>query len=202
MFLLPLLLAAPPAAETRLNVFDPAVVLATGGRTAACDALAFTPDGRTLLAVGDDKCVHSWEATATELRYAKPLFWNSFRERRGSLYALSVSADGTLAAAAGFGRLTSDVVVFDLRTGRIAHALSAPLNKDYAAAGSAVWAVAFDPRNPRVALGHEDGSVWLWDYPTRRTAKSCSPAATATCSRRPTLSRGSCSRSPPGRCSR
>ena len=164
LFIAAAVVAPVSGQDTRLNVFDPAVVLATGGRTSACDALHFTPDGSTLLAAGDDKCVHTWDVRPTELRYAKPAWWNSFRERRGAIYALAVSPDGRHAVAGGFGRLTSDVVVFDIPSREIKYALTAARESAYKTATAAVWAVAFDRDRSRVAVGHGDGSVWVWDY--------------------------------------
>ena len=160
------LLATTPAVaqDTRLRLFDPAVVMSTGGRMAACDALSFTPDGKSLLAVGDDKCVHTWEVGERSLRYSRPAWWNSFRERRGSMFALAVSADGKRIASGGFGRLTADFVVFDLDSRKIVHALSAGIQAEYRRAASTVWAATFDPDRPRVAIGQGDGSVWVWDY--------------------------------------
>jgi WD40 repeat protein/uncharacterized caspase-like protein len=160
-------LVAPAAGqETRLNIFDPAVVLRTGGRTAACDALHFTPAGETLLAVGDDKCVHTWDVRGDDLRYAAPAWGNSYRERRGAMYALAVLPDGQLALAAGLGRLVSDVTVFHLPSRSIRFALSAATHPGYAGAGGSVWAVALAPDRPRAAVGLDDGSVYLWDYET------------------------------------
>jgi WD40 repeat protein len=156
--------AAVLAQETRLNLFDPAVVLATGGRMAACDALLFTPGGEQLLAVGDDKCVHLWDVQGNSLRYTDPAWWNSFRERRGSIFALAISPDGERMVVGGFGRLTADVVIFRRRSRLIEAALSAAIQPGYAQASSTVWALAFHPTLPRVAVGQGDGSVWVWDY--------------------------------------
>lgn len=153
--------------DTRLNLFDPAVVISTGGRTAACDSLTFTPDGQQLLAVGDDKCIHIWDVVGNELNYTRPAWWNSFRERRGSMFALAVSPDGKKMASGGFGRLTSDFVIFDRESRKILHALSPAIQPAYIRATSTIWATAFDPKLPRVGIGQGDGSIWVWDYEDR-----------------------------------
>src|SRR5205823_1394598 len=51
---------AAPQVERR-DRFDPEIVLDTGGRTGACDALVYSKDGRFLLAAGDDKVVRVWK---------------------------------------------------------------------------------------------------------------------------------------------
>lgn len=162
LIVLGMTLPAANAQETRLNLFDPSVVLFTGGRGAACDALSFTPDGKQLLAVGDDKCVHVWNVRDRDLDYTEPAWWNSFRERRGSIFTLAITADSQKIVAGGFGRLTSEVVVFDLPSRKIIHALSPAIQPAYRAT-STVWSSAFDKAGNQVLVGHGDGSVWLWN---------------------------------------
>src|SRR5579884_1119300 len=82
-------LPAVPAAgqqADRRDRYDPEIVLNTGGRTGACDALRFSRYGRTLLAAGDDKVVRVWNVAADgKLSDADPavLRWGLWRERRG-----------------------------------------------------------------------------------------------------------------------
>ena len=180
------------AQETRLNLFDPAVVIATGGRTAACDALLFSPGGDQLLTVGDDKCVHIWDVAGNSLHYTDPAWWNSFRERRGSMFSLAISPDGERMVVGGFGRLTADVVIFHRRSRQIEAALSPAIQPGYARAASTVWASAFHPKLPRVAVGQGDGSVWVWDYKQ--------PAATAARQVAPPLASGNEEQVPEARC--
>src|SRR5437763_510688 len=47
--------------SSRREFFDAGLVLETGVRTGACDVLLFTPDGKNLLATGDDKVVRVWD---------------------------------------------------------------------------------------------------------------------------------------------
>lgn len=167
------------AQAARLRELDPAMAVRSFGRAGSCDVLAFTPDGGQLLGVGDDKVLHRWAVTDGRLRYLEPYLWNTFRETRGSIYALALSPTGDRAAVAGYGRLTSDVSVISLRgdaAGGILHGLSAATHPDYRA-GEAVWALAFDGDGRRVAVGHDDGSVWVWDLPTNAVRRVA--AATA-----------------------
>ena len=165
-------LAADPttAADTdvlRLDFSEPAIMIAPGGRTGACDQLRFDRNGDRLFAVGDDKVVHQWDVTADGLDYRPPLRWNVYRERRGAIYALAISPDERYVAIGGYGRKDADVVVIDRQTGRTVQALSAETHPGYGA-GGVVWSLAFDPSGTRLAVGLEDGSVWDW---TRTAAK-------------------------------
>src|SRR5437879_5397551 len=54
---------APPHADAqadRRRLRTPGLVLDLGARYGACDELLFTPDGKELLATGDDKVVRCW----------------------------------------------------------------------------------------------------------------------------------------------
>lgn len=157
------LLAAPAAAQSvvRLDFTEPQVVLSSGGRMGACDDLRFTRDGRQLLAVGDDMVVHTWGVAAGGLDARDPLRWNVFRERRGGIYALALSPDETHVAVGGYGRLDADVALIDRTSGKIAAALSAGNHPDYQVAAT-VWSLAYHPDADRVAVGLEDGSVFVW----------------------------------------
>lgn len=145
----------------RLDFSEPQIMLAPGGRTGACDQLRFDRSGTTLIAVGDDKVVHQWTVNAGELTYRPPLRWNVFRERRGAIYALAISPDERFLAIGGYGRKDADVVVFDRQTGQVVRALSAETHRGYGT-GGVVWNLAFDATGSRLAVGLEDGSLWVW----------------------------------------
>ncbi len=191
--LLGVLAGAPLGAQApvvRLARDEPEIASQVGGRTGACDALAFTPDGATLFAAGDDKVVHRWAVEPAGLRGQSPIRWNTFREQRGVIYALAISPahGGRRVAYAGYGKLTPDVVVAEL-TGRgfeVAYGLSpkSPKPTPYAAAGHAAWSLAFDPTGTRLLVGHGDGSVWEWDVagskPDQPAVRAVAPAVAPT----------------------
>lgn len=170
--------ALAAAQLTRLANDEPEVRARTGGRTGTCDVVRFSPDGNTLFAVGEDKVVHRWAVEPTRLTAAAPLDWNTFRERRGSIYALALSADGRTAAVGGLGKLDADVAVFDLRAGRLVGALSAGDPARGYPNPHTVWALAFRPDGRELAVGDDAGGVWVcplvWGRPTR--AKAVVPA--------------------------
>ncbi len=132
----------------------------TGARTAACDVLQFTPDGKHLLAAGDDKIVRIWElGPRRELQLVQSLRWPIMREQYGSIYAVALSSDERSVAMAGYGLRSGLVVVVDRKTGKTLHALPKLAVDDF----HVVWALAFSPDDRQLAIGMDDGSVWLWD---------------------------------------
>lgn len=148
----------------RLDFDEPQIMLATHGRTGACDSLQFSKDGRELFGVGDDKRVHRWSVLPERgLQYATPLHWNVFRERRGAIYAMALSPNEEQIAIAGLGRKEADVVVLDRRTGQVVASLSVESHPEtYVPANHNVWSLAFNASGSHIAIGHDDGSVWLW----------------------------------------
>jgi WD40 repeat protein len=136
------------------------LILDTGGRTATCDVLTFTADGRYLLATGDDKAVRVWECNADGL-YPKPvqtLRWSIWREQRGSIYALALDRTGRRVVIGGYGIPTGMVVVLDRTTGQVEEALPALHGNT-----QVIRAVAFSPSGRKVAFGTDFGTIWLWD---------------------------------------
>lgn len=163
------LISAQVVDYSRREMATPGLVVETGYRTGSCDFIRFTPDGKYVYAGGDDKVVRTWKFTGTALETiaddAPPnvprsiLRWPSLRERRGAIFASSLSPDGKLLAIGGWGLRNSQLAVLDRFSGQIRH--SVPYLK--AARGSTVWAMDFDSTGRRVALGLEDGSIWLWN---------------------------------------
>jgi WD40 repeat protein len=159
------------AQKDRRNRQDPELVLETGGRTGTCDVLTFSADGKSLLAVGDDKVVRIWNFANGQLEPAERpvLRWPTWREQRGALYALALSPDkdgrpeaGSRVAIGGYGvSNSSSVAVIDRATGKMLHTIipeAKPGQNFYA-----VMALGFAPSGDEVAFGTGDGSVFLWN---------------------------------------
>src|SRR5579885_883603 len=102
-------LAPPAAAQDQLDRRSrdqPEIVVEAGGRVGTCDALTFDRGGRFLFAAGDDKVVRAWPYAAarvwglsfarldTDPLKARTLRWRAWREQRGGIKAIAVSADG------------------------------------------------------------------------------------------------------------
>lgn len=160
-------LAQPAFKDIRLHTPSPELVVDTGARNAACDVVTFTPDGDYLLAVGDDKVVRVWPFSPKEGLQpdrVQSLRWSSFREQRGSIYALALNKTGDRVAITGFGRRNAAAAVLN-RGGRVLHGIDANLlpPQGTAKVPPSMWAIALSPSDRQVALGGEDGSVWVWD---------------------------------------
>jgi hypothetical protein len=156
-------LAQPAFKDIRLNDPPPELVVDTVARNAACDVLIFTPDGRHLLAAGDDKVVRVWPFSAgggIQADAVQSLRWSSFREQRGSIYALALNKSGDHVAITGFGRRDGAAAVLD-RSGEVLHGIDASLlpPQGTVKVPPSMWAIALSPSEEQVALGGEDGSV-------------------------------------------
>jgi WD40 repeat protein len=126
------------------------------GHTADVNAVAFTPDGRSVMTGGDDLAVKEWDA-------------GTGRERRtlgvlaAAVRCLAVSADGrTLAAGTGVlfrapedKPVTGEVKLWDLATGQ--EKAGPPGHAD------SVHSLAFTPDSQLLVSGGADGTVRLWD---------------------------------------
>jgi WD40 repeat protein len=108
-----------------------------------CEALAFSPDGRTLLIEEVGGFLSVWELAAGKFRVRIP---NLSVGR-----TLAVSANGRQLANA-----TSEIVrLWSLTTGKVERAL--------AAHSAMVSALAYSPDGTRLASGDRDGVILLWD---------------------------------------
>jgi WD40 repeat protein len=154
--------------QSRREYTTPGLVVATPGRTGACDVLAFTADGKYLLATGDDKVVRNWKVSARGLEPSNlpTLRWSIFREQRGNIYAMAFSPDDKqrYVAVAGTSIYSGDfgAAIIDRQTGQVKYGLK-PNHYDKTQVGS-VWSLAFSPAGAQLALGTDGGAVWLWDF--------------------------------------
>jgi WD40 repeat protein len=154
-------LHARQASDARLQSLQTELVLDTNGRVAACDSLLFSPDGKHLLATGDDKLVRSWQWTGSKLIREDPCRWSIFREQRGSIYSMALSPDGKRLAVGGFGLRDGSAAVFDRTTREVAHGTTRTLM--LGRQQGTIWGIAFSTRGDRIAYGTDDGHIWLWD---------------------------------------
>jgi WD40 repeat protein len=157
----------PLTAQERRGRDTPGLILETGARMGACDVLTFTPDGRYLLAAGDDKVVRIWKFTEKGLEPDRILRWGTWREQRGSIYTLALSPDRDSArvAIAGAGVKTDAVAVLERATGRVLQALTKTPSESR---DCTVWSLAFSPSGNHLTYGTHEGGVWLWDLTSRK----------------------------------
>jgi WD40 repeat protein len=166
--------AEPAATANRKDLEDPELIVDSGGRLGMCDVLLFTPDGRELIAVGDDKVVRIWQYRDGKLDPAtvRVLRWGIWREQRGAMKALAVSPDGRRIAVGGAGVLTSTVSILRLASGDVEAAKAPPFEPGV---NGEVMALTFAPSGTRVAFGAADGSVWVWDFVAGEDGKVAAP---------------------------
>ncbi|ANZ41776.1 hypothetical protein BBK82_43410 [Lentzea guizhouensis] len=120
--------------------------------TSYVNAMAATPDGRTLATAGADRTVLLWDTSALDRvqRAGDPL-----RTPQGAAAAVAFRGDGRLLAA-GAGR---DVVLWDTSDLARARQITPPLTGHR----GTVRAVEFRPDRRVLASGSSDGQLMLWD---------------------------------------
>jgi len=131
----------------------PTLVLDAGGHTAKVTNVLFTPDGRELITVSQDKTIRTWDvATGEPLRVLRPPIG---RGREGQLYAAALSPDGRTLAVGGFPPGWRDdgfpVYLISLSAGRIERVLKGHTEE--------IKALAFGPDGRRLASASPKTSV-------------------------------------------
>jgi hypothetical protein len=110
-------------------------------------ALAFSPNGKLLVAAGYDRVIRLWDLTATSV--SEPAL---LKDHSDAVYGLAFSPDGKLLASAGADRA---VKVWDVATGKRLFTLGEPTDWVYAAAWS--------PDGRHLAAAGVDRSIRVWE---------------------------------------
>jgi WD40 repeat protein len=114
-------------------------------------ALAFSPDGRSLLSGHDDGKVRLWEVATGKVR-------RSFGGHRTGIHGVTFSPDGRMVTAASGGypdRGDDTILIWEASGGRAVGRLEGHRNM--------VASVAFSPDGTRLASASEDTTVLIWD---------------------------------------
>ena len=135
----------------------PILVLDSGGHTAMVRKVLFTPDGRELITVSEDKTIRVWDVASGEpLRVLRPPIGPG---REGMLYAAALSPDGRTLAVGGFppgsGKDGVAIYLISLSAGRIERLLKGHAHL--------INALAFSPDGRRLASSSNDKTARIWD---------------------------------------
>jgi WD40 repeat protein/serine/threonine protein kinase len=115
------------------------------GHVAPLNAVATSPDGRTLASAGDDWVVKVWDLAGGRVLH-------SFARHTGPVWGLAFSPDGNLLAS---GSIDGTIALWDLRGGREIRALHGHSRSPSR--------IRFSPDGLTLAAGTEGGIIKRWD---------------------------------------
>jgi len=129
----------------RLASADYNHLLITYRQSAVVEAVAFSPDGKTVLTGGEDGTARLWRVDSGQM-LGQPL-----RHKEGPVWAVAFSPDGKTVLT---GSQDGTARLWRVDSGQM---LGRPIQH-----GDLVWAVAFSPDGKTVLTGGEDGTARLW----------------------------------------
>lgn len=115
----------------------------------------YSPNGSTLATVRNNGIVQLWDVDK-ERRIGKLI--KPFKDEPLNVW-IEYSPDGRILVTAQFGNMTGTPRLWDTATGKLLKTL-----KGYTYCGNSL---KFSPDSKTIATGHRDGTVLLWDIPTR-----------------------------------
>ena len=137
----------------------PILVLDSGGHTSIVLKVLFTPDGKELISVSNDKTIRFWDVASGEpIRVLRPPIGPG---SEGKLYAAALSPDGRTLAVGGWGLLKDafgSIYLISTATGRIERVLKGHTGS--------IDSLAFGvPPGGRLLLasGSGDNTARIWD---------------------------------------
>ncbi|GAB4406528.1 MAG: hypothetical protein OHK0053_32810 [Microscillaceae bacterium] len=137
---------------------EPRLVIDTQGHASTVGTILFTPDGKTLISVSEDKTIRFWDVRTGELK--KTLRGQVGEGPEGKIYAVAISPDGQILAVGGYLSFNNDaeygrIRLIDLNTGRQKGILTGHTN--------VVYSLDFSSDGKYLASGSGDKSIRVWD---------------------------------------
>ena len=145
----------------------PRLIIDSGGHMAPVSALFFSPDGRRLYSVSQDKTVRVWDVETGGM--VRVLRGQIGPGHQGKLYAAALSRDGKTLALGGFlGRekgedrkKVGDIRLLDARSGAVKSLLRGH--------GNVIHGLAFSQDGGRLISGGADKTARIWDVASGQT---------------------------------
>jgi WD40 repeat protein len=123
------------------------------GHSSGVQAVAFSPDGQTLVSASSDRTIRFWDLK-TRQPSGEPLTGHDSR-----IQAIAYSPDGKILASGGFD---NKVLLWDVATRKT---VGQPLT----GATGAIWAVAFSPDGKTLVAGSDDKNLYVWNLATQES---------------------------------
>lgn len=157
MALVAAFLFLPPAALPAGAADGPYLELDTAGHMALIRSLVFTRDGRELISASDDKTIRVWDVETGRL--VRTIRGEIGDGDPGKIYAVALSRDGRLLAAAGALGDGAPIRLYDFRAGTLIGLLKG--HKE------AVLSLDFSPDGEHLVSSGVDDTAIVWDLRSR-----------------------------------